>query len=345
MELLVVVVNYRSAPWTELCLAALGPELLALGPSARAVVVDNHSGDGSPERLAAFVRQHGMERRVEIVEAAANGGFSFGNNLAIEPWLASLDPRTEAAVLLLNPDTEPRPGSLKVLVDFLANHPDVGIVGARLEHPDGELQACNFRFPGFASECVEALQFGPVTRLLSRFGVVAPHTDVPAPTGWVSGACMLVRRSVFDAIGPMDEGYFLYFEELDFTWRARERGFACWHVPGARVVHHVGKTTGVTGADQAQARKPAYWYASRQRYFQRAMGPLRSRLLDLAVVVCDLLGGVLVPFRGPRRRRPARFLRDFVAHSLARRDAARAPERRPGSRTKGAIQPAANGSR
>lgn len=345
MELLVVVVNYRSAPWTELCLAALNPELLALGPNAKAVVVDNHSGDGSPERLAAFVRRLGMEQRVEIVEAAANGGFSFGNNLAIEPWLNSLDPGADAAVLLLNPDTEPRQGSLKVLVDFLANHPGVGIVGARLEHPDGELQACNFRFPGFASECTGALQFGPVTRLLARFGVVAPHTDVPAPTDWVSGACMLVRRSVFDAVGPMDEGYFLYFEELDFTWRARERGFACWHVPGARVVHHVGKTTGVTGADQAQARKPAYWYASRQRYFQRALGPLRSRLLDIAMVVCDLLGGALVPLRGPRQRRPARFLRDFVAHALARREAALAPERRPGPRTKVAGQPRANGSR
>ncbi|MBI1381775.1 MAG: glycosyltransferase [Planctomycetaceae bacterium] len=345
MELLVVVVNYRSAPWTELCLAALVPELRHLGPNARAVVVDNQSADGSPERLAAFVREHGMEQRVEIVEAAANGGFSFGNNIAIEPWLASLDPGADAAVLLLNPDTEPRPGSLKVLVEFLEQHKDVGIVGARLEHPDGELQACNFRFPGFASECVEALQFGPVTRLLSRHGVVAPHTDVPAPTDWVSGACMLVRRAVFDAVGPMDEGYFLYFEELDFTLRARERGFACWHVPGARVVHHVGKTTGVTGADQAKARRPAYWYASRQRYFQRALGPVRSRLLDMAVVVCDLLGGALVPLRGPRDRRPARFLRDFAAHSIVRKEAANAPARRPGPRAKGSSQPLAKGSR
>ncbi len=336
MALLIVVVNYRSAAWTELCLTALAPEMVRLGPDAEAIVVDNASGDGSPERLDAFRRVHFPAAPIRIVEAAQNGGFSYGNNVAIEMWFAER-PQDAAgvandAVLLLNPDTQVRPGSLVELTGFLAGHPNVGIAGARLEHADGRPQAASFNDLGFATEFQQVVQFGPLGRWFGS--TVAAPSDQPVRTGWVSGACMLVRRAVFDAVGPMDEGYFLYFEELDFIRRARSAGFECWHVPQSCVVHHVGKTTGVTAVEDASQRRPAYWYASRQRYFGRHVGIVASMLLDTLVVVGDGLGGVLAALRRRPRARPARFLRDFVRHALTRHHALVAPSRRAGPRLK-----------
>ena len=80
---------------------------------------------------------------------------------------------------------------------------------------------------------------------------------------------MAIRREVFDAIGPMDEGYFLYFEEVDFCLRARKAGWSCWFVPSARVMHLEGASTGIL---QGRRRRASYWYASRRRYFVKASG-------------------------------------------------------------------------
>jgi N-acetylglucosaminyl-diphospho-decaprenol L-rhamnosyltransferase len=339
MALLVVVVNYRSAPWTELCLAALGPELLGLGPDAEAVVVDNASGDGSSDRLRRFVADQPWADRVRIVDAPENGGFSYGNNLAIEPWLAARPTDPDDAVMLLNPDTEVLPGSLRTLLAFMATHPHVGIAGARLEHPDGRPQACSFRFLGAATEIAEAVDFGPLTRLLSRWTVLAPPAPVPMRVDWVSGAAMLVRRTVFDAVGLMDEGFFLYFEELDFTRRAADAGFECWHVPAARIVHHVGRTTGVTSEENAARRRPPYWFASRQRYMTRHLGPRKAVVLDAAVVLGNLAGIALSVVRRRTKVWPEQYLRDFVRHAFfARKEPQEVSRRRSAPRLAPAAQ-------
>src|SRR5262249_24939007 len=162
----------------------------------------------------------------------------------LRPILAA--PNPPDYVLLLNPDTVVRPGAIRPLIDFMERHPEVGITGCRLEYPDGEPQRSAFRFPTIWSEFEGGIRVGVLSKLLNR-EVVAPRvSDEPHPTDWMAGASMLVRRAVFDDIGLMDEGYFLYFEETDFCLRARRAGWPGWYVPASHVVHLVGQASGVT---------------------------------------------------------------------------------------------------
>jgi GT2 family glycosyltransferase len=99
-------------------------------------------------------------------------------------------------------------------------HPEVGIAGSRLEDLDGTPQHSAFRFPSVLSELDGGLRLGVVSKLLSKWLVAPPISEVACPTEWVAGASMIVRREVFESVGLMDEKYFLYYEEMDFCLAA-----------------------------------------------------------------------------------------------------------------------------
>jgi N-acetylglucosaminyl-diphospho-decaprenol L-rhamnosyltransferase len=265
MNLLIVIVNYRSSGLAIDCLRSLEAEVLAV-PGSRAVVVENASGDDSADRLAAAIVENGWSSWVELVIAPRNGGFAAGNNVAIAPALAS--PSPPDYVWLLNPDTVVRPGALVELVGFLERRPDVGLAGSRLEHDDGTQQLSAFRFPTVLGELEGGLRYGKVTRLLERHVVaMLPMPSAEKRVDWVAGASLLVRREVFEAIGLLDEGYFMYYEEVDFCLKASRAGWPCWYVPGSKVVHLIGQSSGVTKASEGRRRRPRYWFDARKRFF------------------------------------------------------------------------------
>jgi len=119
-----------------------------------------------------------------------------------------------------------------------------------------------------------------ITRLLADRSVHLPIPDQATEVDWVAGASILVRREVFDAIGLIDEGYFLYFEEVDFLLRAKRAGFRTFYVPTSRVIHHMGASTGVTDEKQPPRRLPSYWFDSRRRYFLKNHGMAHALLAD-----------------------------------------------------------------
>jgi N-acetylglucosaminyl-diphospho-decaprenol L-rhamnosyltransferase len=330
VALLVSIVHYRTPDDVLRCIASLVPQLRALGSTAQAIVVDNCSGDGSAERLRAELASRAWADCVTFVQLPENGGFSYGNNRAIELWQSRHQAAAGDFVLLLNPDTELRPGALGALLNFMAQHPTVGIAGSRLEYEDGRPQESHFRMLGLASELADAASFGPLTRLLAPWASLAPFSEVPVRADWVAGASMLVRWEVFEAIGPMDEGFFLYFEELDFTRRAAKAGWSCWYVPTSRVVHLVGRSTGVTAAGSTTSRLPRYWFDSRKRYFAKHYGVLGALAIDLTWITGHLLGRLVDPVRKRALRRPEHVLGDLVRWNLLRpREALRLPARRP----------------
>lgn len=313
MHVLVVIVNYRAGPLVAACLASLAAERAQL-PTLRAVVVDNPGGDDSLAVLQHAIDQHGWHDWVELRPMPRNGGFAYGVNAGVQPALASAAPPD--AFLLLNPDTWVRPGAVVELVRFLQARPDVAMAGSRLEDEDGTVQHSRFRFPSLASELDAGLSFGPLSRLLHRYVTAPPLVDEPHEIDWLSGACMLVRREVFERTGPFDEGYFLYFEELDFARRAHSLGFRSWYVPQSRVVHLVGRTTGVTARHRRPGRTPPYWFASRRRYFRKH----HSWLYGLAANVLFASGKAVWHcwrvLRGREDLGPPCFLRDFVRHNF-----------------------------
>jgi N-acetylglucosaminyl-diphospho-decaprenol L-rhamnosyltransferase len=277
-DLLIIIVNYRTAELTIDGLRALAPEVAAV-PEARAAVVDNASGDGSAERLAAAVRDQGWEDWATIQPLSRNEGFAAGNNQAIRAALAG--PTPPRYVLLLNPDTLVRPGALRTLIAFMEARPDIGIAGARLEEPDGTPQHSAFRFHSVLSELEKGLRLGVASRLLRRWRTSLPIPCEACRVDWVSGACMIVRREVFETVGLLDEGYFLYYEENDFCRRAANAGWPCWYVPEARVVHLVGQSSGINRPRTPPERRPAYWFHSRRRYMRTHLGPFGAVLADL----------------------------------------------------------------
>ncbi len=313
MKLLIVIVNYRTADLTIDCLRSLVDEVKSV-PGTRVVVTDNLSCDDSLPRLRGALDANGWNAWASLMPLPRNGGFAYGNNEGIRPFLRSDD--APEYVLLLNPDTVVRPGALASLVQFMDQHANVGIAGSRLEHPDGTPQRSAFRFHSIAGELESGLRLGIVSRVLSRSVVAPPAPPESAPTGWVAGASMIIRRETIDEIGLLDESYFMYFEEVDFCLRAQRAGWPCWYVPDSRVVHLVGQASGVTDPTRSRKRRPGYWFDSRRRYFVKNHGWFYAALADAAWAIGFAAWRLRRFIQRKPDQDPANLLGDFIRHSV-----------------------------
>lgn len=309
---LVVIVNYRTAGLVVDCLHSLRPEIEQNAGSS-VIVVDNASGDDSAETLSATIEAERWGGWVALLSAPINGGFAYGNNLAARPALASKHPPD--FVWMLNPDTRVRQGALSKLVAFLCAHPHVGIAGSSLEFEDGTLWPHAFRFPSIWSEIATALRLRVVGTMLQRYMPLLNMSDRAERVDWLPGASMMVRREVFESIGLMDEGYFLYFEETDFCLHAARAGWECWYVPQSRVMHIAGQSTGVTGANAATNRRPRYWFESRRRFWIKSHGWLYAAATDLVWTLCFSIWKARSAVQRKPRVDPPFYLRDFLRHS------------------------------
>jgi N-acetylglucosaminyl-diphospho-decaprenol L-rhamnosyltransferase len=310
----VVIVNYRTPGLVVDCLASLAGEVAA-EPALRAIVVDNASRDQSVATITMAIRDHGWTW-AKVLPLDRNGGFAFGNNAGFRLLQAASDP--PKLIWLLNPDTIVRPGAATALIDFLESYPEVGIAGGGLEFPDARLQTAAFRFPSLLGELEETIRLGFVSRALHRFRVPPPPQTHAHPTDWVNGASLMIRADVFESVGEMDEAYFLYFEETDLCRRVRRAGWPIWHVPESRVVHLEGQSTGVTGANPSQKRRPAYWFDSRARYYRKQHGYTYALLADLIFIVCFGLWRVQRRLRRKADPDPPGLWWDFVRHAYKR---------------------------
>ena len=270
----IITVNYCTADLVIQSLFALASQKEALG-GGRVIVIDNCSGDGSYEKISSTVRSEDWSSWVDVILMSHNGGFAFGNNVGFSQALSS--PSNVDYLMLLNPDSLARQGSIEKLVTFMNEHPDVGIAGSRLENQDGGIECSAHTFHSPLSELLEGARYGLLTRLLSKYEVTPPLCNKAHVCDWVSGSSMIVRRKVIEDIGAMDEGYFLYFEEVDFFFRAAHAGWQTWYVPEAIVMHIEGASTGI----KSTKRRPAYWYNSRRRYFVKHYGVSALILADL----------------------------------------------------------------
>ena len=309
---LVVIVNYRTADLAIKCLRSLAPEVVR-NPTAAVVVVDNASGDGSAQAIAAAIKDQHWSSWVTLLRAPVNGGFAYGNNLAVRPALAL--PTPPEFIWLLNPDTRVRAGALAPLASFLDAHPQAGIVGSSFEFEDGRLWPHAFRFPSIWSEVATGLRLGLVGTLLKNRTTLLRMGDRAERVDWLPGASMMVRRQVFERIGLMDEGYFLYFEETDFCLQAARAGWQCWYVPKSRVMHIVGQSSGISEHHVASSRRPTYWFESRRRYWIKNHGWLYAAATDLAWAICFSIWKLRSAVQRKPRSDPPFYLRDFLRNS------------------------------
>jgi N-acetylglucosaminyl-diphospho-decaprenol L-rhamnosyltransferase len=312
MRIAVVVLNYRTPELTVDCLRSLVPEIPQV-PGVHVYVVDNDSPDDSVAQISGAITTE-QWNWVTFLPQQHNGGYAYGNNAAIRVALA-VDPQPDY-ILLLNPDTVIHPGAIQTLVEFMDANPKAGIAGSRLEDPDGTAQRSAFRFPSFLGEIDSGLRLGVVTNLLSPWVVAPPVPEGICETDWVAGASMIVRREVFEAVGLMDENYFLYFEEVDFCLAAQRAGWSCWYVPESRVVHYVGQSSGVTDTKKPAKRLPTYWFDSRRRFFSKNYGWFYTVLTETAWASSYALWQVRRSLQGKPDTDPPYFLSDFLRNSI-----------------------------
>ena len=272
MRLAIIIVNYRTPKLVIDCLTSLQNEIEVDQDSV--VVVDNASGDGSVEQIEQAITKNSWNQWVQIVPSPINGGFSAGNNLGIKAVIAD-------AYLLLNSDTIVRPGAIKSLLEAMQAHPEAGLVSPRLEWSDSTPQISCFQYHSPFSELIASAATGPITKLLKNYDVPIPVSDTPIEPDWTSFACVLIRREVIEQIGLMDEGYFMYFDDIDYCRRARNAGWKILHYPQARVVHLRGGSGSVKADLAARKRPKFYLYASRSRYFAKFYGPFGLFLANL----------------------------------------------------------------
>lgn len=277
MDLAIVIINYRTPKLVIDCLQSLQPQIDS--SRHRVMLVDNDSGDDSVPILEQAIKDYHWDSWVTLIPSPVNGGFSAGNNIGIKAVTAN-------AYLLLNSDTIVREGAIACLEMALEKHPEAGLISPRLEWPDETPQISCFRYHSPISQFIDGAATGPITKLLNAYNVPIPVRDTSFEPPWTSFACVLIRQAVIEEIGLMDEGYFMYFDDVDYCRRARKAGWTVLHWPEARVVHLRGGSGSVKSDMAARKRPRPYLYASRSRYFAKFYG-----LIGLWITnVCWLLG-------------------------------------------------------
>jgi hypothetical protein len=263
-DLSIVVVSYNTRDLLRACLRSAFDGLARSGLRGEVWVVDNASADGSAEMARAEFPQ------ANLIANAENRGFAAANNQAI----AQSDSRH---VMLLNSDAEVRGDALGVLVRMLDGEKKAGAVGARLVYPDGSFQHSAFRFPGFAQIF---LDFFPLhhrlldSSLNGRYPRRLYQNAEPFPVDHPLGAALVVRAETIRQVGMLDDGFFMYCEEIDWCWRMRKAGWKVYCAPAAEVMHHGAQTT----RKFREEMFVALW-RSRFRLYEKHRGLFYARLV------------------------------------------------------------------
>lgn len=228
-DLSIVIVNWNSVEYLRECIDSILH--YTKGIEVEVILVDNASSDGS----IAFMKEHYPE--VTIIANERNFGFARGNNLAFPHC-------TGRYILLMNPDTRVLGDALSTMVDFMDRHPKTGIAGCRILNPDLSLQAaCRRSIPTPAVAFYRLIGLSrlfPSSKRFSRYNVSFMNPDHEADVDAVSGSFLMFRREMLDDVGPLDERFFLYGEELDWCMRAKEKGWRVSYNPRAEIIHYKG---------------------------------------------------------------------------------------------------------
>jgi len=228
------------------------------------LVVDNASTDGSAEMVRDEFPQ------IHFLANNENRGFTAANNQGLALSRGRY-------LLLLNPDTEVVGDALVTMLRYAEANREVGALGPRLLYPDGSTQSSRRRFPTFATALVESTvvqEWWQDNRILRRYYMADTADDAIQRVDWVVGACLLVRRQAFEQVGGLDEGYFMYSEELDWCRRIKAAGWEIAYLPTAAIIHHEGKSS-----EQVVPARHIYFQSSKVRYFRKHHGAFQAEAL------------------------------------------------------------------
>ena len=285
-ELSICIVSWNTRQLLADCLASLGED--PRGARWEVLVVDNASVDGSADMVAT------RYPRVQLIRSEVNLGFGGGNNLA----LARARGRH---LLLLNSDTRVPVGALGALVERLDAEADIGAVGPRLVDAGGRLELSCGRAPGTGAEIVHKLL---LHRLFPFFRFGGWDHRSRRDVGWVTGACLMVRGAAARAVGFLDEGIFMCFEDLEWCMRLRAAGWRIVYDPGSEVVHLEGQSIRQRLGDMLVISQQSLYYLF-QKHFGRSRLHLLRGLTLVEMILRTLLWSALWLLQPGRRTEAA----------------------------------------
>lgn len=281
----VVAVTYSPGPHLERFLASLS---LATERPVSVLLADNGSTDGTPE--AAVERYP----NVRLLPTGANLGYGTAVNRTVAQLSDQLAEGDEAWiddwVIVANPDVQWGPGSIDALLEAATRWPGAGALGPLIRDPDGSVYPSARHLPSLIRGSMHAV-LGPLWPSNPWTAAYRQERLEPSerPVGWLSGSCLLVRRSAFNQVGGFDERYFMYMEDVDLGDRLGKAGWLSVYVPSAEVLHHKGHSTGRDPASHLAAHhrstyifladRHAGWWRAPLRWVLRGSLAVRSRLM------------------------------------------------------------------
>jgi len=273
MTLSIVIVNYNTGKLLRSCLESVYAG--ANGTPLDIWVVDNNSRDNS----IAVIKS--LFPLVQVIENRANVGFSRANNLVVSQSRSDF-------ILLLNPDTVIIGDAIERVVKFMKEHPEVGIAGCKVLNRDGTLQlACrrSIPTPEVAFYRLTGLsKLFPKSRVMAKYNMTYESPDQTHEVDAVSGAFLMIRRQVVEEIGPLDERFFMYGEELDWCLRAKRAGWAVMYYPGAQIIHYKGESTKYNSRKAALEFHRAM-YLFHRKHFAKDYSPVTNLFIYAGIAV------------------------------------------------------------
>jgi len=314
-EVSVIIVNWKSAEFVRKCIESIYSNTRNL--SLEIIIIDSASYDGCGEMLARDFPG------VIFVQGRKNVGFAKANNLAAQ--------RARGRdLLLLNPDTELREDSLRILVDRLSSLPGAGAVGCKLINGDGSLQtSCVQAFPTVLNQVLDSEFFRRVFPRWSIWRTAPLHSSQPAEAEAVSGACILIKREAFDRVGGFSEHYFMYGEDLDLCFKIRRAGYRVYHIPETTIVHFGGGSTrnSLSNFSNVMMRESVYQFLRHNRG-KASAASYRAAMAGASIVrmilILPLLAASSLPGKRPRLGSMQKWLAIF-RWSLGLQPLTRAP--------------------
>lgn len=222
------------------------------------IIVDNDSRDGTSEFVKTYFSsiKHGRDLLTRLINNQ-NTGFASGNNIGIKE-------SSGRYVLLLNPDTKIQPDTLKTMLDFMEQHPEVGISGCKLIKGDGKLDlACRRRFPNPWNSFKRLFLFNR-----KDYNYINLSEDLCMEVDSVVGAFLLIRKSVINIIGLLDEDFFMYGEDLDWCWRCKASGYKVLYYPGTFIYHYKGQSSKKEPFIMLKAFHDSMWIFYKKHYYK-----------------------------------------------------------------------------
>ncbi len=297
VDMSIVLVCWNNKAYLDPCLKSLFEG--GLKSSFDVVVVDNGSTDGSQQMLAQQYPQ------VKLIQNSGNVGLGKASNQGIEATNGRY-------VLLLNNDTLVNGPALDVLVEFLDTHPDAGAAAGKLLNPDGSFQSGFAPFSTFLEEFLIVTRIGEL--IWPGYPSHGDSNEIKA-TGWMSSACLLVRRAALDEIGLLDESYFIYGDEADLQFRLNKAGWKVFFLPNSSIIHFGGRSM-----DRWKRRKMVY--RGKMMFYKKNYGFVSTFFLRLLFFVMSIMKllvwclGFFVPSKNDQAKKELRSNLDVMSLCL-----------------------------